>query len=572
MIRTRSQVRVAENGRVAKLIPGNPQPQVQTRSAFANRSRNLETANSGGFGNFSQSTNLLGANPALVDLMLTGMAADTEESNYRFYRDIYFYDATAGSVVDMQSTIPFSDFDLIGPDDSKIDVYNRATERLNLKTLFPQLTVDYLVMGEFIGSLVLDNKSKNFTDLIYHSSADSDIVPHPFRSATPTILVKQSENVKKFLASSSDGVKKYLQQIDPSLLASLKATQTELDAGLTLYVPRRTLTGYYRGVSLYKRILPLYFLEKTLFRGTLVQAGRRQQSLLHLEIGDETWEAQREEMEAVVAMFQQADQDPLGAIVATRRGVTPNETRMATDGWKWTDIVDIINPVKLRALGTSESFLTGEMSFASADVNLTVFLENMKSFRQFVTQTVMYDTIFPKIAVLNGFIKKKSDTASVHDTLNDSTRYDIPEVQWHKQLSPRADTNYFDALEKMAEHGVPVSLRAWAAAGGMDLDSAVREAEKENELHARIDKLTKNGSQGEEFAGLGMRRALLNRKLDPTISAFTKTGKRKHVFDQASAQRKANVEIMDSVARLSDPNYYQTTLKLAQEKNHVRSV
>jgi hypothetical protein len=43
--------------------------------------------------------------------------------------------------------------------------------------------------------------------------------------------------------------------------------------------------------------------------------------MIHLEVGNERWEPTQEELDTIVKLFQKADLDPQGAILATRDGV-----------------------------------------------------------------------------------------------------------------------------------------------------------------------------------------------------------------------------------------------------------
>lgn len=46
--------------------------------------------------------------------------------------------------------------------------------------------------------------------------------------------------------------------------------------------------------------------------------------MLHITVGNDRWEPTPEELESILQQVQLADQDPLGAIIATRDGVSIN--------------------------------------------------------------------------------------------------------------------------------------------------------------------------------------------------------------------------------------------------------
>src|SRR5690606_40146240 len=77
--------------------------------------------------------------------------------------------------------------------------------------------------------------------------------------------------------------------------------------------PRSTLFPY---TTLFRSI---WLMEKNLFRGTLVETARRQRGILHLTLGDgDQWEPTMADMQMAMELFQNADADPLGAVIATR--------------------------------------------------------------------------------------------------------------------------------------------------------------------------------------------------------------------------------------------------------------
>lgn len=615
MINTRNQIRTIRSETSGlRVISGNPVGGLNRTSAVAvNRtpeksSRKKETA----FYDIGSSLGgmnitALGQNPAFYDTLLTGLASELEPTNHRFYKDIYHYDTTAGACIDLMSTMPFSDFELAGVEPNRLDVYEKSIEQLNLKTFFPEMTVDYLVFGEHISSLMFDSKSKTFTDIISHPPSNCEMIPVPLRSRDPFIKVKQSDDIRAFMTSNDPRVVALRKKMNTQIVGGLSAEEAELDPTSTLYMARKTVTYSSRGTSLYKRLLPIYFLEKTLYKGTVVEAGRRQRSLLHLAIGDDTWEPTVEELTSIVALFQQADLDPLGAIIATRAGVNPNELRQGGDFWKWTDIIDILGPAKLRALGISESFLSGDATYNNMETGLSVFVENLQAYRERCTFTILYNKILPLIAAVNDFKVKNqkgdkgftetSNTGMIGNhilkSLNNTSQWDIPEVKWKKNLGLDINTQMFEILDKLKDLGAPIGIRAYAAAGGLDLNTLQDDWLEEQKLKAIWDKMPgfkpekegfgeeggdEQGSDEEEspaefsryIPGLGRRRrSILSRDFGELgeIKGTTKTGKPKYLPNQRVEQAKANQAIVNGMKAIQDPNRLQENLKRVREMN-----
>jgi hypothetical protein len=296
--------------------------------------------------------------------MMTGIIPATpdltdSQSLALFYRDMYLHDNVAGSAVDIQSSFPFSDWELRGLDTKELEIYNDSLDRLNLQELLPQISTSYLVDGFFAGSLVFDPKSKQFMDILIHDALNCSIIPSPFHNIDPKITVHNSGMTKMFLDNASEYAEAYLRAMPQEFLNLLTAEAFDLDPVSTLYIARRMLND--RAYTSYlQRLLPCYLVEKVLFRGTLVEAQRRQRATTHIKVGDDQWVPTDDELNAITQIFQATESDPLGAWIATRNNVDVNEFRTAGDIWKWYETSESLTPMKLRALGISDAFLSGD--------------------------------------------------------------------------------------------------------------------------------------------------------------------------------------------------------------------
>jgi len=595
MIRTRNHIRVVDS----QIVAGAP---AATRDAMAavglqsvyaaasSRVGRQERADYWGEpqGLNSFSASQMGASPVFYDTLLTGFAGDTDEANQRFYRDIYWYDTTAGSAVDLIAAMPFGEFTLSGVSAERLQVYNSATAQLNIGALFPELTVDVLANGYSVCSLIYDRNLTQFTDCISHEPTNVTRQSVPMRSADPLITVKRSQAIEQFVSNNSQAAQKLRKKLGMDIIRVLSGGNVELEPLLTLYVARRTFSYDQLGTSIFKRILPIYFLEKALYKGTMTEAARRQRAMLHLECGNDTWEPTNDELAAVVSLMQQADLDPLGAIVATRQGVTPSEVRQGGDFWKFTDLSDVTGAMKLRALGISEAFLSGDASFANADAAISVFIQGLRAHRNRMTQAALINKIFPLVAASKGFLSGKHDkehafvansTRTLLQQLNDTSKWDIPEVQWHRPLGRDLDRDTFDLLKELRDLGVPITMRMLAASAGVSLDGLEDDLRREQKMKAAWKQIQGESGDGADAADdesnmgefssaqqlTSHRRSFLGRKHEQQeVVGTTRTGKLKYIHNQRMANEKADIAIAAAAARLhSDPKYANEVAKRA---------
>ena len=317
----------------------------------------------GGFGP-TQQTGYFGGN-AFTKTFDGILPEATEDTLIPYYRDIYYFDAIGGSACDMLSTFPYSDWQLSGVDTDKIPVYEDALARLGMRTLINEITLHYLVEGDFIGTLSYDRHARNFHDIFVHDRAYCRVIPAPFYSMQAMIQASANGRLNQFMNTPHRYRSALLKNYPEALLRNLASGLHDLNPLTTLHVPRRTLADRFSGSSSYlRRMLPAYLLEKALYRGTLIEANRRQRPTTHIRLGDDDWTPTQEEIEATLNAFKTTELDPLGAMIATRNGVDVQDILQAGEGYKWQDVTEMLTPIKLRSLSISEAFLAGDSSYA----------------------------------------------------------------------------------------------------------------------------------------------------------------------------------------------------------------
>lgn len=549
--------------------------------------------------------------PAEYQYMLTGILAgadpyetDPSQIGY-FYRDMYMLDHTVGSAVDIQSSFPFSDFQVRGLDDKELKPFREAVERLDIGTLMPEISTAYLVDGYYAGSLIFDPRSRQFIDIMSHDAMNCTVKRSPFHNVDPEISVSVAQEVSDIMNSESKYFQRYLESLPRSFVKLLENGTFTLDPVATLYVARKTLSDR-SYVSYLHRCLPMYLIEKTMYRGTLTEAHRRQRAMTHITAGDENWVPSTAELAQLVSQFQAAEYDPLGGWITTRSAVQATDIRPGGDFWTWMEVVDQLVSYKLRALGISESFLSGESSYAAAESAYSAFLETQDAYRRTLTNKVFYKKIFPLVAVVNGLYKDpegpRADSSVMDFLFNPLARANlkIPEVHWDKQLQTNREEGMMDMLDQLDQRNVPIPIKMWAAAAGIDLESLIRDLREDTELRRRLaqatgkdtgHELTNRGgwnnqgtqpnddvikpfkypSQGQDVesklrglplplsSGLTRRQNILAREFSDAeglIWVPNKSGTgRRHVVDQKGARVKANDQILRASRQMEDARY-----------------
>jgi hypothetical protein len=344
-------------------------------------------------------------------------------------------------------------------------------------------------------------------------------------------------------------------------------------------------------------------LEKVLFRGTLTMANRRQTSVKHIVSGDENWQPTPDEFTELLEMFQTADRDPIGGMVATRNSVNVNEVGGHGDLWKWNDVAPDFDAKKLLAFGINEAFLSGDMSYSNMETALSVFMEQLRAFRENAANCLFTNKLFPLISITNNFTKTQygeldTDTvtasfkhldSNIDAKLSSSHDYIIPTIDWDKKLKPEGDEELFTIMEKLEEKGVPIPIRVWAAAGGMNFDDLLNQYKSGIEDNKAVLKIKKkydslgggddddsNGKDDEASlaslmsdltpVGLG-RRKFTDRQFE--MGRRDNGGKLHYTPNQDRKQSQANRKIAATLKRMAVTEGKPKRYLMASRKNEV---
>jgi len=562
---------------------------------------------------FSGGQSVVGKNIMLG--MLDEFLPNDPKIRNKIFRDIYYHDAVAGGAVDIYSTLPWSDFYLSGlKDRDALDIYHRSVESMRLKLLLPAISRDYMVLGVFIGTQIYDKDEGIFTAVLPQNIDFCELTPVPIYGMDPLIDLKVPDATKKLFGNTDQRIAGILQRLPAEMAESFRGGVVPLQPENTLYIPRRTLSSDTIGTSYYERILPIHLMEKALFRGSIDQAYRRQRSIMHITVGGDgdDYIPTQADMESQRDLWLAADQDPTGAIIVTRTGVTPNEVRNASDFWRVDEQFDFFSSAKYRALGINESFVTSEANYNTLDASMTIFIEGLRAYRSMMAQEIFYQKIFPAIAIANDFTRDKYQVLArqreqeltayfngTHYVTNGGETYEalcadlrhqltfhgksyriedlaIPHIVWQKHLRPEGDQTYFELLNSMQQAGIPIPLATMAMAGGLDVYTILNSADEDVRLRKQVEKYKERiaeftqqqgGDEQEQetnarlieaaAARFGVKRpkGLLNREYDDRLQPhyFDKAGRRKLTSAKGRQQlhAKINKNLAASMARVA---------------------
>ncbi len=147
---------------------------------------------------------------------------------------------------------------------------------------------------------------------------------------------------------------------------------------------------------------------------------------------------------------------------------------------------DVIEKVKLIALGLSKGFMSGEVSYASVKGGLQVFLRRLLSLRQFFEAIWTYPKFINPIAKANDWVKSSPKNVD-HQYRVKKTSKQIdeenllikPKIRWKNKLDPAVDSDQLQALLQMEKFGFKVSKGTVSIVVGLDWKTETRKAAEE---------------------------------------------------------------------------------------------
>jgi hypothetical protein len=411
----------------------------------------------------------------------------------RIVRLIYLTDPVAGPAIDFYREVPFGPVILGGIKDEKLlQFYNDALDSINIQRHLPFLAGDILVEGRLICHLLMSESKGYWKEMIVHDSDYVLVEPSPIIGEEPTIDLMVPPSYQRWATNPDPRIVAQRRKLDPKLVQLMAAGATiPLSPENTIFVPRRASAHDVMGTSLLMRILPVIAVEWAYLQAEVTGLRRRAAPWTIAKVGiEDKWEPTPEEMMAIQDMMVAAEEDPTGAKLVFRNGVEIESTSAHhTELAKWIEQWSIFKEAKLQGLGMNEAFATGEASWSYLESMLSLGMERIRNFRQFIANEVIREGLLAPLAKIHGYHKRSTAEASCNGRIrishesaygnksvhasDNSSNLAIPTVEWSRSLQPTADRDYLDILEMLEGKGMPIPLRKWAQAGGYDLEEAL---------------------------------------------------------------------------------------------------
>lgn len=170
---------------------------------------------------------------------------------------------------------------------------------------------------------------------------------------------------------------------------------------------------------------------------------------------------------------------------------------------------DLIERLKLSALGVSKSFISGETSHSSSAAGLTVFMQNLKALRDFFVNEWLIPKFFLPMAKINEWMTKESKVKDNQDKRTrrqgsvDTSKYLVPKIEWSKSLDPNIEIDRMEAFKSIKNDlGLPISDQKIYACAGLEIEEELKQIVAERKLKKDIA-----GQDPELMAAVGLMQA-----------------------------------------------------------------
>lgn len=430
----------------------------------------------------------------------------------RYWRLFYKLDPVIGNCMDLYSELPWSNFELTGDGvEGEIrQTYEHMCRETQILAMLPYFVKEFLVLGECIPHTFFSDEKGIFTHVSLHNPDQLEIIDAPFIKMDPIIQFIPDDRLRSVLTSDQPALRGIRDSLPPELLSKLQSRENiTLSPINATFIPRKMHPYDTRGTSILSRMWRVLMLEDAIFNASLQTARRNSAPLKVAKLGNAAtgWIPPPEQEKRLLELLAQAEHDPAAWLVyhygIQFETIGTNDRAMSISR-EW----DIIERIKLVAMGISRAFVHGEVTYASSATGLQVFLQRLKALRMMFEQKWLYPKFFKPVAEINGWIKPKPNEVQHRYRVKRSAKeieeqnlYIVPKIVWDKTLDPQINTELIGAMTALEALGVKFSKTSKMASVGFSFEEETKKIYRESQFEKTY--LPKVGPQPDAGAGGG---------------------------------------------------------------------
>lgn len=376
----------------------------------------------------------------------------------RWWRLFYKHDPIVGVAIDMYAEMIVSTFDLIVEDDPTSEIKDTLAymcESVDILDKLKAMIREYLVIGETIPHCFFDTDSNIWNYIALHNPDYMDVKDVVLANMPPILNYIPDQDTKALLSDGSPESREFRKCLPAEFVSKVLAGQKiRMNPVNCTFIPRKLHPYQTRGTSLLSRMFRILMVEDAVYNSTIATYRRSAGALKVAKIGDPNtgWIMNPSQEAKILDMLTKAEIDPQAWCVfnwainfeivgAAERAITIKQEQQVIDG------------IKLTALGLSKGFISGDANYASSKAGLQVFLRRLLSLRQFIESVWLYPKFFRPICEINGWTKSTPSEIShryrikrTAQEIKEQKLLIMPKVQWSNRLDPTLDSEVLNAL------------------------------------------------------------------------------------------------------------------------------
>lgn len=199
----------------------------------------------------------------------------------------------------------------------------------------------------------------------------------------------------------------------------------------------------------------------------------------------------KEFFDEIVQQFTIAESDPHALIVLPNYGIKFDAFGTTDRMLSISREYDIIERIKMTALGVSAGMMHGESTFAASKTNLNTLLLRLKGMRKFFETMWFQNKFFKPLAEINEWHHRSTAEVShrvrIKKNANEQ-RLIVPKIKWRQLLEPVVDKDMLEAIRLLNDLGVKSSKTTSFAAAGLDFEGETVNALTEQKIEKQLRK------------------------------------------------------------------------------------
>jgi len=430
----------------------------------------------------------------------------------RYWRLFYKLDPVIGNCTDMFATMPWSNFQLTGEGVSGEikEAFETMCQETQVLRILEYMVREFLVIGEAVPHCFFDETKGIWSYIALHNPDQLEVIDAPFIKMDPVVEFIPDDRLRSVLTSNNSLLRRVRDQMPPELISRLVARQNIPLSPINMtFIPRRLHPYDTRGTSIISRMWRILMYEDGIYNASIATARRHAGPIKVAKLGNPQtgWIPSQEHERRLLQLLAQAELD-VNAWLVYHYGINFEMVGTTDRIMNIAQHHDVIERIKLVAMGISKSFLHGEVTYASSVTGLSVFLQRLRAMRDFFVNTWLLPKFFKPIAQINGWVKRDKGEINHRYRIKRSqkqieaeNRWIIPKIEWEKQLDHTINSELVTAMQSLEQMGIKFSKTTKYAAVGKKFEDEINKIAEEQELENTMKHYVKDEPPSGDEAG-----------------------------------------------------------------------